>query len=90
MLASLELQLPNPSLATSSLNIEHNEHAFFKQAFYTAPLKGTILTKSKKRMCAVHLLIQKTGFKTIIFHIKYFTHIYKVDSWYISLTLQNI
>lgn len=49
VLASLELQLPNPSLATSSLNIEHNEHAFFKQAFYTAPLKGTILTKSKKR-----------------------------------------
>lgn len=90
VLASLELPLPNPSLATSLLNIEHNEHAFFKKAFYTAPLKGTILTKSKKRMCVVHLLIEKRGFKTIIFHINSFTHIYKVDSWYGSFTLQNI
>lgn len=41
-LPSSELQLPSPRLATSPLNIEHNERAFFKQPFYTAPLKGTI------------------------------------------------
>lgn len=58
-LAPLELQLPRPGLATSSLNIEHNELAFSKQGFYTAPLKGTILTKSQKRMCALHFLIEK-------------------------------
>lgn len=63
---------------------------FFKQAFYTAPLKGTILTKSMKRIRALHLLIEKKGFKTIFFHIKFLTHIYKVDSWYGSFTLQNI
>lgn len=89
MPASLGLQLPNPTLATSSLNIEHNEHAFFKQVFYVAgwgkittkaPLKGTNSTKSKKRICAIHLLIKKRSFKTIIFHINFFTHIYKVDS----------
>lgn len=75
--ASLELQLPNPSLATSLLNIEHNEHTFFKkQAFYTAPLKGTILTHSERGTCAVHLLIEKRGWKSVTSHIKSFTHIY--------------
>lgn len=79
---SSELQLPSPRLATSPLNIEHNECAFFKQPFYTAPLKGTIWTNSKERMQAVPSLIEKRGSKTIPFPINFFTQIYKVDSWY--------
>lgn len=64
VLASLGLQLPHPSLPTSSLNIEHNEQAFFKQAFYTAALKGTILTKSKRTMCVLYIYsLRKEGLK---------------------------
>lgn len=64
VLASLELQLPHPSLPTSSLNIEHNEQAFFKQTFYTAPLKGTISTKSKRTMCVLYIYsLRKEGLK---------------------------
>lgn len=80
-LPSSELQLPSPRPATSSLNIEHNERAFFKQPFYTAPLKGTIRTKSKERMQAVPSLIEKRGSKTTMFPTKFFTQIYKADSW---------
>lgn len=46
-LPSSELQLPSPRLATSSLNIEQNECAFFKQPFYAAPLKGHHLNKQQ-------------------------------------------
>lgn len=74
-LPSSELQLPSPRLATSSLNIEHNERAFFKQPFYTAPLKGTIWTNSKERMQAAPSLIEKRGSKTTVFPIKFFTQI---------------
>lgn len=76
-----ELQLPRPRPATSSLNIEHNERAFFKQPFYTAPLKGTIWTNSKERMQAAPSLIEKRGSKTIMLPTKFFTQIYKVNSW---------
>lgn len=62
-LPSSELQLPSPRLATSSLNIEHNERAFFKQPFYTAPLKGTTGTNSKERMQAAPPLIEKRVLK---------------------------
>lgn len=70
-LPSPELQLPSPRLATSSLNIEHNEGAFFKQSFYTAPLKGTTGTNSKERMQAVPSLIEKRGSKTVMLPTKF-------------------
>lgn len=52
-LASLELQLPNPSLATSSLNIEHNEHAFFQTGILHSTFKRHHLNKEhEKNTCS--------------------------------------